>query len=110
MEIKCPFCGANAIATVEWSQNSTTFDYECGTEGLPGGYVMTEDCKDNQIKYLRHLLAKVLPMVEAVARPTGEFYEPDLELYETVIHSKAGISLVAQDLLPELRKFLEVKF
>ena len=48
----CPYCGSIATSTIKWCLHSQTYDYECGTEGLPGEFVRTEACKDRQLSTL----------------------------------------------------------
>lgn len=45
----CNFCGAAVSTVVNWMSSNPTFDFVCGTEQLPGGFVRSDKCYEAQL-------------------------------------------------------------
>jgi hypothetical protein len=50
VENTCPFCGAEGICKVTWTNKEVTYDFDCGTEQVPGGVIQSDECKFRQQK------------------------------------------------------------
>ena len=52
MKDKCPFCGAEAVTTVEW-KDGISHDFACGTEQTPGGFYRNNECYEAELITLK---------------------------------------------------------
>ena len=82
MENKCPFCGAAKSSRVEWA-TETTYDYACGTEGVPGGYVRSKNCYEAE---LAAMTIQVQELREWSAGHENEIIFHHIEISRTAYH------------------------
>jgi len=59
----CPFCGDGAVFTVAWINHDNTTDYNCGTEGVPGGFIRSNECYERQLAQQAEVMREVLEAI-----------------------------------------------
>ena len=64
MSDECPFCGAEAVKRVEWLDGHS-YDFSCGSEQTPRGFVRTDDCYKAELACKDELLQKAVKLFNA---------------------------------------------
>lgn len=65
MEDKCKWCGAKAVKIVEW-KDGHSYDFSCGSEQTPHGFVRTDTCYEAELHALQELLGEARNKLEKV--------------------------------------------
>ncbi len=75
--MNCKFCGAEAVKIVEWLDGHS-YDFSCGSEQTPHGFVRTEECYEAEIARKDVWIDRALKFIKGTA---GAYYKSDRKYF-----------------------------